>query len=47
MANTTISTASPSSGTTGTGNKLAQEINDEFLTCKICLEIYKNPKCLD
>lgn len=32
--------------TTGSG-KLAQEIHDEFLTCKICLEGYKNPKCLD
>ncbi|XP_074640957.1 E3 ubiquitin-protein ligase TRIM45-like isoform X2 [Tubulanus polymorphus] len=27
--------------------KLAQEITDEFLTCKICLESYKNPKCLN
>ncbi|XP_069135869.1 tripartite motif-containing protein 2-like isoform X5 [Argopecten irradians] len=33
--------------TTTTGGKLAQEINDEFLTCKICLESFKNPKCLD
>lgn len=33
--------------TTTGGNKLAQEINDEFLTCKICLEAFKNPKCLD
>lgn len=34
--------------TTSTGSgKLAQEIHDEFLTCKICLEGYKNPKCLD
>lgn len=33
--------------TTTTGNKLAQEIHDEFLTCKICLEGFKNPKCLD
>lgn len=31
---------------TGSG-KLAQEIHDEFLTCKICLEGYKSPKCLD
>ncbi|KAL4223956.1 interferon-beta production [Mactra antiquata] len=37
-----------SSMTTSTGSgKLAQEIHDEFLTCKICLEGYKNPKCLD
>ena len=34
--------------TTSTGSgKLAQEIHDEFLTCKICLEGYKSPKCLD
>ena len=33
--------------TTTTGNKLAQEIHDEFLTCKICLEGFKSPKCLD
>ncbi|OWF51096.1 Tripartite motif-containing protein 2 [Mizuhopecten yessoensis] len=33
--------------TTSTGGKLAQEINDEFLTCKICLEGFKSPKCLD
>ncbi|XP_060070048.1 E3 ubiquitin-protein ligase TRIM45-like isoform X2 [Ylistrum balloti] len=33
--------------TSTTGGKLAQEINDEFLTCKICLEGFKNPKCLD
>ena len=35
------------SGTAPGGNKLAQEINDEFLTCKICLEGYKSPKSLD
>ena len=29
------------------GTKLAQEIHDEFLTCKICLEGYKNPKSLN
>jgi len=29
------------------GTKLAQEIHDEFLTCKICLEAYKNPKSLN
>jgi hypothetical protein len=33
--------------TTASGNKLAQEIHDEFLTCKICLEGFKSPKCLD
>ncbi|BFZ04663.1 hypothetical protein BsWGS_07702 [Bradybaena similaris] len=33
--------------TTAAGNKLAQEIHDEFLTCKICLEGFKSPKCLD
>ncbi|KAL5015751.1 hypothetical protein ScPMuIL_005340 [Solemya velum] len=45
--NTLNNMTQPSSGT-GTGsNKLAQEINDEFLTCKICLEGYKSPKCLD
>ncbi|CAC5413397.1 TRIM2_3 [Mytilus coruscus] len=47
MANTSTSSASPSSTSGGTGNKLAQEIQDEFLVCKICLEVYKNPKCLD
>ncbi|KAG5450578.1 E3 ubiquitin-protein ligase trim56 [Clonorchis sinensis] len=26
--------------------RLAQEIHDEFLVCKICLESYNNPKCL-
>ena len=31
---------------TSSGTKLAQEIHDEFLVCKICLEGYKNPKCL-
>lgn len=33
--------------TTVAGNKLAQEIHDEFLTCKICLEGFKTPKSLD
>lgn len=40
-------TASTTSTSGPGGNKLAQEINDEFLTCKICLEGYKSPKCLD
>jgi tripartite motif-containing protein 56 len=31
---------------TSSGTKLAQEIHDEFLVCKICLESYKNPKSL-
>lgn len=31
----------------GSGPKLAQEIHDEFLVCKICLDSYKNPKCLN
>lgn len=26
--------------------KLTEQINDEFLTCKICLEPFKQPKCL-
>jgi hypothetical protein len=26
--------------------KLADQINDEFLTCKICFEHFKDPKCL-
>ncbi|KAK3085053.1 hypothetical protein FSP39_023565 [Pinctada imbricata] len=43
----TSTTSSSATSTTSGGNKLAQEINDEFLTCKICLEVYKNPKCLD
>ncbi|KAK7087639.1 hypothetical protein V1264_021662 [Littorina saxatilis] len=33
--------------TTVAGNKLAQEIHEEFLTCKICLEGFKSPKSLD
>ena len=28
------------------GARLAQEIYDEFLVCKICLESYRRPKCL-
>ncbi len=32
---------------TAPGMKLAQEIHDEFLLCKICLEGYKNPKSLN
>lgn len=39
QVNTTISGSS--------SNRLAQEIYDEFLVCKICLDGYKNPKCLD
>lgn len=31
----------------GSGTKLVQEIQDEFLVCKICLETYKNPKSLN
>ena len=29
------------------GTKLAQEIHEEFLCCKICLEGYRNPKSLN
>lgn len=29
------------------GVSLAQKMHDEFLICKICLEDFKNPKCLD
>jgi len=28
------------------GVRLAQEIHDEFLVCKICLDSYRSPKCL-
>jgi len=28
------------------GARLAQEIYEEFLVCKICLESYQRPKCL-
>src|SRR6218665_39804 len=28
------------------GTRLAREINDEFLVCKLCYESYKTPKCL-
>lgn len=40
--------AMATSTTTGGGGgvKLAQEIHDEFLVCKICLDSYRNPKCL-
>ncbi|CAL1528522.1 unnamed protein product [Lymnaea stagnalis] len=41
------STVCSNMSTTAAGNKLAQEIHDEFLTCKICLEGFKSPKCLD
>ncbi|XP_060572078.1 E3 ubiquitin-protein ligase TRIM56-like isoform X4 [Ruditapes philippinarum] len=44
--NTINEIKSSMTATTGSG-KLAQEIHDEFLTCKICLEGYKSPKCLD
>ncbi|ESN91218.1 hypothetical protein HELRODRAFT_194532 [Helobdella robusta] len=49
----TTTPATASNGTTtaassgSSSNKLAQEIYDEFLVCKICLDGYKNPKCLD
>jgi hypothetical protein len=33
-------------GGASAGTRLAQEIHDEFLVCKICLDSYKNPKCL-
>ena len=29
------------------GVSLAQKLHDEFLVCKICLEDFRNPKCLD
>jgi len=29
------------------GVSLAQKLHDEFLVCKICLEDYRQPKCLD
>jgi len=32
--------------TSSYGARLAQEIYDEFLVCKICLESYRRPKCL-
>jgi tripartite motif-containing protein 56 len=31
----------------GRNISLAQRLHDEFLICKICLEDYKSPKCLD
>jgi len=34
------------STTAAGGVRLAQEIHDEFLVCKICLDSYRNPKCL-
>ncbi len=35
-----------SNGVIGNGNKLMQEIYDQFLVCKICYEPYKQPKTL-
>ena len=29
------------------GMSLAQKLHDEFLVCKICLEDFRNPRCLD
>ena len=29
------------------GVSLAQKLHDEFLVCKICLEDFRNPKCLE
>ncbi|KAL8565908.1 hypothetical protein ACOMHN_000485 [Nucella lapillus] len=43
----TNNNTSSSMSTTVAGNKLAQEIHEEFLTCKICLEGFKSPKSLD
>ena len=37
---------SSNAGGASGGTKLAQEIHDEFLVCKICLDSYKSPKCL-
>ncbi|XP_076453359.1 E3 ubiquitin-protein ligase TRIM56-like isoform X3 [Babylonia areolata] len=45
--NSSSSNSSSNMSTTVAGNKLAQEIHDEFLTCKICLEGFKSPKSLD
>ena len=42
-----LSSISNNMSTTVAGNKLAQEIHEEFLTCKICLEGFKSPKSLD
>ncbi|KAL8560055.1 hypothetical protein ACOMHN_041524 [Nucella lapillus] len=42
-----FSSISSNMSTTVAGNKLAQEIHEEFLTCKICLEAFKSPKSLD
>ena len=50
LAENTTSSITPASVAKITGsssNRLAQEIYDEFLVCKICLDGYKNPKCLD
>ena len=29
------------------GVSLAQKLHDEFLVCKICLEDFRSPKCLE
>jgi len=39
--------ATMATSTTAVGGvRLAQEIHDEFLVCKICLDSYRSPKCL-
>ena len=45
MSNAAGSTFLVSSSSTAV-TRLAQEIYDEFLVCKICLEAYRNPKSL-
>jgi len=42
----TSTTAVGGGGGGGGGVRLAQEIHDEFLVCKICLDSYRSPKCL-
>ncbi|CAF4706510.1 unnamed protein product, partial [Rotaria socialis] len=38
--------STPSDIMTQQALRLAEKINDQYLTCKICLEPFKDPKCL-
>ncbi|CAF4655677.1 unnamed protein product [Rotaria sp. Silwood1] len=53
LPETTLKTISPARSTPITSEamtqqvlRLAEKINDQYLTCKICLEPFKEPKCL-
>jgi len=46
LSSGTRTTPSPSENMTQQVLRLAEKINDQYLTCKICLEPFKDPKCL-